>query len=98
VYEKAHRVSEDVTLQHGELKAMNKDIWNHLYLSHSKQKTEIIKTHVLYPKTSILHVKSEKCLSLGSQRVSGKYLGTQDLDIHKCTELIMRVNKMQNLI
>jgi hypothetical protein len=27
-----------------------------------------------------------------------KYLGTQDLDTHKCTQLIMRVSKMQNLV
>jgi hypothetical protein len=48
VYKKAHRVSEDVTLQHGELKAMNKDMKNHSYLNHSKQKTEIVKAHVLF--------------------------------------------------
>jgi hypothetical protein len=28
----------------------------------------------------------------------GKYLGTQDLDTHKCTQFIMRVSKMQILI
>jgi hypothetical protein len=96
VYEKAHRVSEDATLQYGELKAENKDIGNHPYLSYSKQKTEIVNAHVLHPKTSILHVnrERERCPSLGSQRVNGKYLGTQDLDIYKCTQLIMRVSKM----
>jgi hypothetical protein len=49
VYEKAHKVSEDVTLQHRELKAMDKDMENHLYLNHSKQKTKIIKAHVVHP-------------------------------------------------
>ncbi len=56
-YEKAHRVSEDVTLQHGELKAMNKDMENHPYLNHSKQNTEIIKAHIFHPKVSIPYVK-----------------------------------------
>jgi hypothetical protein len=60
VYVKAHGVSEDVTLQHGELNAMNKDIGNHPYLGHYKQNTEIIKAHVLHPKISILHVKRER--------------------------------------
>jgi hypothetical protein len=60
VYENAHIVCEDVTLQHGELKAMNKHIGNHPYVSHSKQKTKIIKAHVFHPKTSILHVKRER--------------------------------------
>jgi hypothetical protein len=102
VYEKAHRVSENITLQHGELKAMNKDIGNHLYLSHSKQKTEIVKAHVLHPKTSILHVTRERergdVRVLDSKGLVGKYLGTQDLDTHKCTQLIMEVSKMQNLL
>jgi hypothetical protein len=57
VYEKAHRVSEDVTLQYGESKSMNKDMEHHPCLNHSKQKIEIIKAHVLLHKVSILHVK-----------------------------------------
>jgi hypothetical protein len=74
-YEKAHRVSEDVTLQHGELKAMNKDMENHPYLNHSKQKTEIIKAHVLHPESSFLDERErererERCPSPESQRVS----------------------------
>jgi hypothetical protein len=60
VYEKAQRASEDVTLQHGKLKAMNKDMENDQYLNHSKQKTEIIKAHILHPKTFILHVTRER--------------------------------------
>jgi hypothetical protein len=63
VYENAHRVSEDVTLQYGELKSMNKDMENHLYLNHSKQKTEIIKAHVLYPESSFLHMTREREIS-----------------------------------
>jgi hypothetical protein len=59
---KAHGVSEDVTLQHGELNAMNKDIGNHPYLGHYKQKTEIIKAHVLHPTCE----ERERCSSLGS--------------------------------
>jgi hypothetical protein len=60
VYEKAHRVSEDVTLQHREFMAMYKDMENHMYLNHSKQKSEIVKAHVLHPKTSILHMTRER--------------------------------------
>jgi hypothetical protein len=57
------RVSEDVTLQYGESKSMNKGMENHPCLNHSKQKTEIIKAHVLHPKSSILHVKREREMS-----------------------------------
>jgi hypothetical protein len=60
VYENAHGVSEDVTLQHEESKSMNKAMENHPHLNHFKQKTEIIKVHVLHPKASILHVKRER--------------------------------------
>jgi hypothetical protein len=60
VYKKAHRVSEDVILQHMELKSMNKDMENHLYLIHSKQKTEIVKAHVLHPESSFLHMIRER--------------------------------------
>jgi hypothetical protein len=70
VYKKAHRVSEDVILQLGELKAENKDMENHPYLNHSKQKIEIVKVHVLHPEFSFLHIIRERCLSLGSQMVS----------------------------
>jgi hypothetical protein len=49
VYQNAHRVSEDVTLQYGESKSMNKDIENHLYLNHSKQKTEMSKLMFFIP-------------------------------------------------
>jgi hypothetical protein len=95
VYENAHIVHEDVALQHGKLKTMNKDIGNCPYLSHSKQKTETIKAHVLHPKTSILHVTRERDVRvLDPKGLVGKYLGTQDLDTHKCTQLIMRVSKM----
>jgi hypothetical protein len=55
VYEKAH--IEVKMTQYIESNAMSKDMENHLYLNHSKQKTEIIKSHVLLPKTSILYVK-----------------------------------------
>jgi hypothetical protein len=101
VYEKAQRASENVTLQHGELKAMNKDMKNHQYLNHSNQKTEIIKAHVLHLKIFILHVTRERereIRVLDPKGLVGKYLGTQDLDTHKCTQLIMRVSKMQNLV
>jgi hypothetical protein len=54
---------------------------NHLYLNHSKQKTEIIKTHVLLPKVSILHVKRERDVQvLDPKGLVDKYLVTQDLD------------------
>jgi hypothetical protein len=81
VYENAHRVSEDVTLQYRESKAMKKDMENHPCLNHSKQKNEIIKAHVLHPKASILHVKRERDDQvLNSKGLVDKYLGTQDLD------------------
>jgi hypothetical protein len=60
MYENAHRVSEDVTLQYRESKSMNKDMENHLYLNHSKQKTEIIKVHILHPESSFLHMTRER--------------------------------------
>jgi hypothetical protein len=60
VYENAHIVSEDVTSQHRELKAMNKDMENHPYLSHSKQKTETVKAHVLHAESSFLHMTRER--------------------------------------
>jgi hypothetical protein len=78
---KAHRVSEDVTLQHGELKAMNKDMENHPYLNHSKQKTEIVKAHVLYPEFSFLYMTRERDVQvLDPKGLVSKYLGTHDLD------------------
>jgi hypothetical protein len=61
VSKKAHR--EVKMSQYIELNAMNKHMENDLYLNHSKQKTEIIKAHVLLPKASILHVKREREMS-----------------------------------
>jgi hypothetical protein len=68
VYEKAHRVSEDVTLQLP-------------YLNDSKQKTEIVKAHVLHLKSSFLHMTRERDVRvLDSKGLVGKYLRTQDLN------------------
>ncbi len=79
--------------------------YNHPYLNDSKQKTEIVKAHVLHPKTSILHVTRERERErerdvpvLDPKGLISIYLGTQDLDRHKYTQLIMRVSKMQNLV
>jgi hypothetical protein len=84
VYENAHGVSEDVTLQHGESKSMNKDMENHPYLNHSNRKTEIIKTHVLHPKPpSYIWRERERerdVQVLDSKELVDKYLGTQDLE------------------
>jgi hypothetical protein len=63
VYENAHRLSEDVILQYEELKSMNKDMESHPYLNHFKQKTEIIKAHVLHPESSFLHMTREREMS-----------------------------------
>jgi hypothetical protein len=60
VYENGHRASEDVTLQYEKSKSMNKDMENHPYLNHSKQKIEIIKIHVLHPESSFLHMTRER--------------------------------------
>jgi hypothetical protein len=83
VYEDAHRVSEDVTLQYGESKSMNKDMENHPCLNHSKQMTEIIKAHVLHPKSSFLYMTRERerdVQVLDPKGLVDKYLGIQDLD------------------
>jgi hypothetical protein len=78
---------------------VNNDIGNRLYLSHTKQKTEIVKAHVLHPKTSILHVTRERDVQvLDPKGLVSKYMGTQDLDTHKCTQLIMGVSNIQNLV
>jgi hypothetical protein len=49
--------------QYVESNAMNKYMENHLYLNHSKQKTEIIKAHVLHPEYSFLHMRREREMS-----------------------------------
>jgi hypothetical protein len=81
VYENAHRVSENITLQYREQKSKNKDMKNHSYLNRSKQKTDIIKAHVLHPEYSFLHMirERERDPSLGSQRVSQWILGNPRL-------------------
>jgi hypothetical protein len=79
VYEKAHR--EVKMSQYIKSNAVNKHMENHLYLNHSKQKTEIIKAHVLLPKASILHVKKEKDVQvLDPKGLVDKYLRNQDLN------------------
>jgi hypothetical protein len=70
---------EDVTIQHRELKAMNKDMKNHPYLNHSKQKIEIVKTHVLLP-TYDKRERERDVRVLDPKGLVSKYLGTQDLD------------------
>jgi hypothetical protein len=88
VYEKAHR--EVKMSQYVESNAMNKHMENHLYLNHSKQKTKIIKAHVLLPKVSILHVKRGREIDvqvLDPKGLVNEYLGTQDLDTHKALNL-----------
>jgi hypothetical protein len=88
VYENAHKVSEDVTLQYGESKSMNKGMENHQCLNHSKQKTEIIKAHVLHPNTSILHMTRERDVQvLDPKGLVNEYLRTQDLDTYKALNL-----------
>jgi hypothetical protein len=56
---------------------------NHLCLNHSKQKTEIIKAHVLHLKSSFLHMTRERDVHvLDPKGLVNEYLGTQDLDKH----------------
>jgi hypothetical protein len=80
VYENAHievKMSQCV-----ESNAMNKHMENHLYLNHSKQKNEIIKPHVLHPKSSfILMIRERDVQVLNPKGLVDKYLGIQDLDI-----------------
>jgi hypothetical protein len=69
---------------------MNKDMENHLYLNHSKQKTEIIKAHVLRPESSFLHMTRERERNvqvLDPKGLVNEYLETQDLDTHKALNL-----------
>jgi hypothetical protein len=42
---------------------MNEDMENHPCLNHSKQKTEIVKAHVLHPESSFLHMTREREMS-----------------------------------
>jgi hypothetical protein len=58
VYENAH--IEVKMSQYIELNTMNKHMLNHPYLNHSKQKTEIIKAHVLHTESSFLHMTRER--------------------------------------
>jgi hypothetical protein len=64
----------------------------------AKTKTKIIKAHVLHPKTSNLHVIRDRDVRVLDLKGLVDKVGTQDLDTHKCTQLIMRVSKMQNLV
>jgi hypothetical protein len=93
VYEKAHR--EVKMSQYVESNAMNKHMVNHLYLNHSKQKTEIIKAHVLHPESSFLHITRERDVQvLDPKGLVDKYLEPNTWIQYKCTQLIMRVSKM----
>jgi hypothetical protein len=81
VYKKAHRVGEDVTIQHGESNTMNNHMENHPYLNHSKQNTEIVKAHVLHLKSFFLHMTRERDVQvLDSKGLVNEYLRTQYLD------------------
>jgi hypothetical protein len=98
VYEKANR--EVKMSQYVKSNAMNNYLENHLYLNHSKQKTEIIKAHVLLPKASILHVKIGREVSK-SWNPKGYSVDTWEPKTWiqlKYTQLILRVSKMQNLV
>jgi hypothetical protein len=54
---------------------------NHSYLNHSKQKTEIVKAHVLHPESFFLHMIRERDVQvLDPKGLVGKYLRTHDLD------------------
>jgi hypothetical protein len=83
VYKHAHIVREDVTLQHRSLKAMNKDMENHPYLNHSKQKTEIVKAHVQHPESYFLHMTRERDVRvLNHKGLVGKYLGAHTTQMY----------------
>jgi hypothetical protein len=69
---------------------MNMDMEIYPCLNHSKQKTEIIKVHVLHPKSSFLHMTRERerdVQVLDPKELVNEYLGTQDLDTHKALKL-----------
>jgi hypothetical protein len=83
VYENAH--IEVKMSKYIESNTMNKHMENHLCLNHSKQKTEIIKAHILHLKSSFLHMTRERererdVQVLDPNGLVDKYLGIQDLD------------------
>jgi hypothetical protein len=80
LYEKAH--IEVKMSQYIESNVMSKDMENHLYLNHSKQKIEIIKAPILHPESSFLHRKERgrDVQVLDPKGLVGEYLGTQDVD------------------
>jgi hypothetical protein len=81
VYEKTHRVSEDVTLQHRKLKTKNKDMENHPYLNHSKQrKPRSSRLMFSIPKLPSYMLEERNVRVLDPKGLVGKYLGTHDLD------------------
>jgi hypothetical protein len=103
VYENADNITEDVTLQYGKSKSMNKDMENHPYLNHSKQKADIIKAHVLHLESSFLHMTRERerdgdVQVLDLKGLVNEYLEPNTWIQYKCTQLIMRVSKIQNLV
>jgi hypothetical protein len=103
VYENADNITEDVTLQYGKSKSMNKDMENHSYLNHSKQKADIIKAHVLHLESSFLHMTRERerdgdVQVLDLKGLVNEYLEPNTWIQYKCTQLIMRVSKIQNLV
>jgi hypothetical protein len=103
VYENADNITEDVTLQYGKSKSMNKDMENHPYLNHSKQKADIIKAHVLHLESSFLHMTRERerdgdVQVLDLKGLVNEYLEPNTWIQYKCTQLILRVSKMQNLV
>jgi hypothetical protein len=67
---------------------MNKGYGELLCINYSKQKTEIVKAHVLHHKTYILHVIRERDVRvLDPKGLLSEYMGTQDLDTHKTLNL-----------
>jgi hypothetical protein len=82
VYENAHRVSEDVTLQYKESKSINKDMENHLCLNHSKQRPRSSKLmfSIPNPLSYIWQERERDVQVLDLKGLVDKYLGTQNLD------------------
>jgi hypothetical protein len=72
--------------------------YNHPYLNDFKQKIEIVKAHVFHLESSFLHDKREMSESWIPKGLSVNTWEPKTWIQHKCTQLIMRVSKMQNLV
>jgi hypothetical protein len=89
VYEKAHRVGEDLTLHHRLLKTMNKDMENHCISITPSKRSRSSKLLFSIPNhpSYIWQERERDVRVVDPKGLVDKYLGTQDLDTHKALNL-----------